>query len=147
VDLTGQLSNPQPALEVLADLDIGTPSGSAPEKAPAPGRIPRPTPRRSRPLKSDQVDALVAGYEAGKSMKELATEFGINRVTVSSYLHRLGVRLRRSGLDAEQTAQVADLYRSGWSSGRLAEHYEVSTDTVLKALRRAGVAIRPRRGG
>jgi len=55
-------------------------------------------------LKPAQVDAVVAGYEAGKTMKELATDFGVNRNTVSSYLRRAGVLLRQSGLDAEQTA-------------------------------------------
>ena len=32
-------------------------------------------------------------------------------------------------------------------SGRLGERFGVSADTVLKSLRRAGVAIRPRQGG
>jgi hypothetical protein len=39
------------------------------------------------------------------------------------------------------------LYEAGWSSGRLAERFNVSADTVLKVLRQGGVAIRPRRGG
>lgn len=89
----------------------------------------------------------MAGYEAGKSIKELAAEFGINRMTVSSYLRRTGAPLRRPGLDAEQTAEAVDLYEAGRSSGRLAERFDVSADTILEALRRAGVAIRPRRGG
>lgn len=80
-------------------------------------------------------------------MKELAAEFGINRVTVSSYLRRADVPLPRLGLGPEQTVEVARLYGTGWSSGSLAEHFDVSADTVLKVLRRAGVAIRPRQGG
>jgi hypothetical protein len=39
------------------------------------------------------------------------------------------------------------MYEAGWSSGRLTERFGVSADTVLKILRRAGLAIRPRRGG
>jgi DNA-binding CsgD family transcriptional regulator len=31
------------------------------------------------------VEALVAGYHTGKTMKELAAEFGINRLTVSTH--------------------------------------------------------------
>ena len=49
-----------------------------------------------------QVAALVAGYEAGKTMKELAAEFGINRNTVKAHLRRSEAALRRLGLDAEQ---------------------------------------------
>jgi len=68
-------------------------------------------------------------------MKELAAEFSINRVTVSSHLHRAQVRLRRAGLSPEQAAEACSLYEAGWSSGRLAERLQVSADTVLEALR------------
>jgi DNA-directed RNA polymerase specialized sigma24 family protein len=98
-------------------------------------------------LKPAEVDALVASYQAGKTMKELANDFGINRNTVSAHLHRADIALRQLGLGPAQTAQLIDLYRAGWSSGRLAQRFEVSADTVLKALRRAGIAIRPRRRG
>jgi hypothetical protein len=83
-------------------------------------------------LKPAQIDALIAGYEAGKTMKDLAV--GINRLTVSAHLRRVGVPLRRSGLDTEQTAEAARLYDAGWSSVKLAERFGVSADTVLIAL-------------
>ena len=89
----------------------------------------------------------MAGYETGKTMRELSVELGIHRNTVSSYLRRTSARLRRPGLDPTQARTVADLYQAGWSSGRLAEMFEVSADTVLKALRQSGTPIRPRRGG
>ena len=138
---------PQPALEALADLNLGIPDATSPKKADPPARIPRTLPRRSRPLKAAQVEALVTGYEAGKTMKELAVEFDINRLTVSSHLRREAVQIRRTGLDEKEVDEVSHLYEAGWSSGRLAERYDVTADTVLKALRRAGVSIRPRRGG
>jgi DNA-binding CsgD family transcriptional regulator len=90
---------------------------------------------------------VIAGYRSGRTMKELATEFGIDRRTVSAHLRRAGIAARRRGLDQEQIIEAARLYGAGWSSGRLAESFDVSADTVLKVLRRAGVAIRPRRGG
>ncbi len=80
-------------------------------------------------------------------MKELAGEFGINRLTVSAHLRRASVLLRRGGLDHEQTVEAARLYESGWSSGKLAERFNVSADNVLKALRSVGIDIRQRRGG
>jgi transposase len=89
----------------------------------------------------------VAAYEAGKSIKELAAEFGINRNTVTAHLRRANIPLRQPGLGAAQTAEVADLYQAGWSSGRLAQRFDVSADTVVRALRQSGVSIRPRRGG
>jgi len=147
VDLTGQLSNPQPALCQLAYLVIGTPEGLARGKAQQADRIPRPKSSTARPLKPAQLDALIARYQSGCTMRELAAEFGIDRRTVSTYLRRAGVAVRRGGLDQEQTIEAARLYQAGWSSGRLAGRFGVSADNVLKALRAAGVAIRPRRGG
>jgi hypothetical protein len=79
-------------------------------------------------------------------MKELASEFGIHRNTVSSHLVEHGVSVRRGGLDQEQTAEAVRLYEEGWSSGRLGESFGVSANTVLTVLRRAGASIRSRRG-
>ena len=47
----------------------------------------------------------------------------------------------------QQTAEAARLYDAGWSPVKLAERFGVSADTVLIALRRAAVVIRPRGGG
>ena len=88
----------------------------------------------------------MAGYEAGKSMKDTA-EFDINRATVSSHLRHARIPIRGAGLDEEQAGETARLYEAGWSSCRLAEQFAVSADTILKVVRRAGVEIRPRRGG
>jgi len=98
-------------------------------------------------LKPAQVAALVAGYQSGKAMKELAAEFGVNRLTVSAHLRRAGVPIRRGGLDQDQAVEAVRLDGAGWSSGRLAEMFGVSADTVLKTLRSGKVSIRPRRGG
>jgi hypothetical protein len=98
-------------------------------------------------LKPAQVDALIAGHQAGKTMKERAAELGISRLTVSTYLCRAQVPPRRRGLDPQQAVEAAHLYETGWSSGKPAERFDVSADTVLKTLRQAGVSIRPRRGG
>jgi hypothetical protein len=53
-------------------------------------------------LKPAQVEVLTAGYRAGRSMQELAGEFGIDRRTVSTYLRRAGVVVRRGGLDHDR---------------------------------------------
>lgn len=147
VDLTGQLSNPQPALCQLADLDIGGRQGPTPEKAQPAREIPRSKSRTARPLKPAQLDALLASYQTGRTMKELAAELGIDRRTVSAYLRRAEVPVRRGGLDHKQVIEAGRLYEAGWSSGQLAKEFDVSADHVLKVLRRSGVTIRPRRGG
>jgi len=103
----------------------------------------RPRFQTQRRLSADQIATLVAAYRSGKTMKELASEFGIHRTTVSSHLTEQRVPVRRGGLDQERKAEAVRLYDEGWSSGRLAERFGVSADTVLRVLRRAGASIRP----
>jgi DNA-directed RNA polymerase specialized sigma24 family protein len=55
-----------------------------------------------RRLSCEQVTALVAGYQAGATVYELAERFDINRKTVSEHLHRQGVEIRRHGLNSHQ---------------------------------------------
>lgn len=57
----------------------------------------------ARRLGPDQVEQLIADYESGATVYELCDRFGIERRTVSSILHRLGVPMRRRGLSPDQT--------------------------------------------
>lgn len=147
VDLAGQLSNPQPALYQLADQGIRPNAGPPKAEQHPPTLSRRPRFQTQRRLSADQIAELVEGYRSGNTMKELASEFRIHRTTVSSHLSQQGVRIRRGGLDQQQVAEAVRLYEQGWSSGRLGERLGVSADTVLTVLRRAGVPIKPRRGG
>jgi DNA-binding CsgD family transcriptional regulator len=98
VDLTGQLSNPQPALWHLADQVIHQ-SGEPREVEQHPPRSTRRTRfHTQRRLLADQIAELVDGCRSGKTMKELASEFGIHRTTVSSHLTEQGVPIRHGGL-------------------------------------------------
>jgi hypothetical protein len=127
------------------DLDIGTAQDLTSEKAQPARPIPRSATRTARPLKPAEVDEVIAGYRTGRTMKQLAVEFRIDRRTVSSYLRRAGIARRRGGLDQEQTREAARLYEAGWSAGRLAERFDVSADSVLKVLRQTATA--PAGGG
>src|ERR1019366_6221183 len=48
-----------------------------------------------RRLRADEVNALVARYESGATVYELAALFKIHRTTVSAHLHRHGANVRR----------------------------------------------------
>jgi DNA-directed RNA polymerase specialized sigma24 family protein len=122
----------------LADRDIGGLAAASPEPA---ARARLGSARRLRP---DEVEALVTGYGAGKTMKELAAVFGVSRQTVSTSLRRASTPIRREGLDQEQVAGVVALYEAGWTSRELAGRYGVSSDTILRTLRRQGVKVRSR---
>jgi hypothetical protein len=76
-------------------------------------------------------------------MRELAAEFDINRMMVSAHLRRARTLLRRTGVDAQQTAEAVDLSGAGWSSGRLAGRFNVRASTIFRTLRQSEVSIRP----
>lgn len=89
---------------------------------------------------------MIAAYQAGMTMKQLAAVFGIHRNTVSEHLRQRGVRIRMQGLSDKDIPEAARLYEAGWSSLMLGEKFGVTPDTILVALRRAGVQIRPGQG-
>jgi hypothetical protein len=76
-------------------------------------------------------------------MKALASEFGIDRPTVPSYLRARRCRDPPRRPRPGRALEAARLYEAGWSSGRLAEQFDVSTGNVLKVLRQAGIPIGP----
>lgn len=89
---------------------------------------------------------LVAMYQVGATINELADRFNVNRTTVIRHLDRAGVETRYRLLTLEQVEEAARLYAEGWSLARLGERLGVSYDTVLKTFRKAGVKTRPRLG-
>jgi lambda repressor-like predicted transcriptional regulator len=105
------------------------------------GRQRRPKQAQTR-LDAEGVAQLVAAYEAGGRVKQLARQFGIHRLTVSSTLQREGVTLRPRGIRPDDLPELIRLYRAGWALARLAIKFDVSPSTVTNTLRRAGVPIR-----
>ena len=99
-----------------------------------------------RRLRPDLVDSLVAGYEGGRTVRQLADQYGIGRETVSKLLSRRGVRTRHQSLTASQTEIAANLYRSGMSLVQVADRMAGSRTAIYNALRRNGVQLRQRRG-
>lgn len=99
-------------------------------------------------MTDDEVDQLVAGYEAGQSLPELANNCGIHHRTVAAHLEQRGVP-RRANLRKLSETDVADAarrYTAGDSLAAVSKHHGVNAETVRRALIRAGVAIRPRFG-
>lgn len=95
-----------------------------------------------RRLTSEQVDQLVAQYQAGDDMAVLATRWGLHRTTVASHLRRAGVERRRQGVPSERADDVAQLYGEGWPLQRIAERYSCDAETVRQSLKRSGVSLR-----
>jgi hypothetical protein len=138
VDLGGTYYNTKPQVEALETLLRKLPDPTT----PAPPPTDRPKPGRARQLDADQVQELIAGYQAGATVYELGDRFGIERRTVSTILHRHGIPMRRRGLSPHQVDEAIHLYNLGWSLARVGKHLNVDHVTVLNKLRERGV---PRR--
>jgi DNA-directed RNA polymerase specialized sigma24 family protein len=109
---------------------------------PAVEREPRAVPGIARRLKDAEVDELVAAYEAGATVYQLADRFRINRRTVSKIIKRRGVETRWQRLTEADVDEAEHLYAQGWSLARVGERLGVSDDTVRLRLLKRGVQMR-----
>ena len=75
-------------------------------------------------------------------------EFGIHRTTVAGHLdrHRVARHNEQRAWDDEILNQAAEVYATGRSLADVADQFGVDAQTVANRVRRAGVALRPRRG-
>jgi transposase-like protein len=88
---------------------------------------------------------LVAAYRRGVPVEDLAASFRVNRTTVLSHVRRHGVPKRdRRALQGDEVDRAAQLYLGGRSMDWVAAQLEVAASTVRRALKDAGVTLRPR---
>lgn len=95
--------------------------------------------RRLSPL---EVEALIADFEAGGRVGELAKVYGIHRTTVSAHVARAGKT--RSQLTEAQIDEAVCLYEEGWSLRAVGERLDVTDKAIRRLLDGRVVAIRPR---
>lgn len=142
VDPRGAYYNTTAQVSELEALLRKLPDPSAPvRRAPS-----EPPPKTARQLRDDQVQELIAGYQAGRTVYELGERFGIERRTVSTILHRHDVPMRRRGLSSEQVDEAVRLYGEGWSLARIGQKLGVDATTVLTKLRGRAVRMRDTHG-
>ncbi|MET8776605.1 hypothetical protein ABZV58_16480 [Nocardia sp. NPDC004654] len=149
VRLTQTLSNVPRALERLIDKVGEHPARVPRKKLVHKVTSTKPERRRYKPnrkLSPEEVQKLVAQYEAGATIAALAREWGMHTQTVDTHLKSCGVQKHGSfKLSPTQVDEVAWLYTSGWSAGEIARKFEVTTTTISKSLVRAGVTLRSHR--
>ena len=112
------------------------------------GRPKGPTKPVQRRLSPSAIAGLAAEYERGRSLNELAGQFGVHRRTVADHLERLGVarRVNLPKLTPTDIERAVSQYRAGDSLATVGKILNVDASTIQRALKRAGVAIRPRPG-
>jgi hypothetical protein len=104
VDLVRAYSNPSDQVEHLRSL-LELPREVRRE------RRQRPPKQAQTRLDPEAVAQLVTAYQAGGRVKQLARQFRIHRLTVSSILQREGVPLRSRGIHPDDLPEMIRLYR------------------------------------
>ncbi|CAM9583494.1 unnamed protein product, partial [Phaeothamnion confervicola] len=107
-----------------------------------------PTPGSQRRLADAEIKELLLAYESGCTIRDLATSFGIGRTTVQAHLDRGRVIRQARGpkLVGSALTKAVEMYSSGMSLQAVGEALCVDAKTVSRALRNAGVEVRPRPG-
>jgi len=99
--------------------------------------------RRLRPA---QVEALLAAYQAGTPVNDLASEFRTHRSTVLNLVKRHGIRPRYPALLETELAEAIQLYGSGEPLTAVAQYFGIDASTVWRTFQRAGVKMRDCQG-
>lgn len=107
------------------------------------GRVVRAVGMTQTLLSPNQVDELVALYEAGATLVELGERFSVHRRTVAAHLARCSVPIRRRGLDERDLAEAVELYSNGMTLMEVGMRFGVSQQAVRRSLAAEGVEIRP----
>lgn len=112
-----------------AETSTTTPSDRATQPTAA------STPRRvNRRLRLELVEEMVQSYRAGRTVKEIAQQFGFHRETVATHLKRAGLTLRTNVKDEAFCQRVRQTYETIGTVKGAAQRLGVSKDTVRKVL-------------
>lgn len=113
---------------------------------PIPVRTPPARPKQTKHLTDAELARLVAAYQAGATVYQLAKEFQVNRRTVSERLKTAGVRLRRTSPTDADIDEMVRLYKSGLSLVDVGDRLNFAARTVYSHLNARGVQLRDHHG-
>lgn len=86
--------------------------------------------QQQRRLTQVEAELLAAEYRGGKTTYELASDWKINRSTVTMALKRAEVPIRRPRLSREQLLEAVALREEGWSFNRLGAKFGIDPKTI-----------------
>lgn len=106
----------------------------------------RPHALRYRPTGDDKA-AVLAGYEAGASAKQLTAQYRLGRGTILEILHTGGAAIREQRrLTDEEVDYAITRYRHGESLARIGDRLGVAHTTIRTTLQRHGITRRDTHG-
>ena len=100
----------------------------------------------ARRISTETVDQLVSDYKSGVPTTELTGRYGLAKSSVLKLLADRGVVMRRQGLTDAEMEEAIRLYKQGLSVLDVGERIGRSSTVVWRALKKHGVALRPRNG-
>lgn len=100
---------------------------------------------RTRQLKPEEVGSLIAHYRENASVIAAASAVGVTRQTAAKHLSAAGISTVRRMTESDTLAAVR-AYEEGQAAARIGRRLGFDPQTVLTALRKAYVPIRPRPG-
>ena len=95
--------------------------------------------RLRRYLAETEEFELLAGYESGQTLYQLASQFGIHRDTVSQLLERHGVARRYHQTAYVDLDRATELQQGGLNLTEIAEALCIGRTTLVRARRAARV--------
>lgn len=132
------------APEELDHFVSGLPAPLRDENALAVSEVPRGR-RLEQRLRPEVIEDVVSEYQGGATCRELARKYNVSVSGMEALLKRRGVTLRgaykRLMLTSEQKTEIVTLYRDGARSHPLGAKFGVSSSTVMKLVREAGVRV------
>lgn len=102
--------------------------------------------QRQRRLTDEAIALAAERYQTGDTIRQLATEFGCGRSTLSRRFAAIGVTTRGRPASEEKVDEMVRLYESGQSLAKIGEQVGLTAKSVLKYLRQRGVATRDSHG-
>jgi DNA-directed RNA polymerase specialized sigma24 family protein len=105
----------------------------------------RRVPASAAQLRPEQVDELVRLYGEMKSIKGLARHLGVHHHTVRKHLIDRGIEIEQPRqMSDDELALASHLYiDEQLTAAQIAPKIGFSASTIVKALNRAGVKMRP----
>jgi DNA-binding transcriptional regulator LsrR (DeoR family) len=100
-------------------------------------RVLRQAQRRLAPV---ELEALIAEYEAGARVGELAKVYELHRTTVARYVALAGKT--RPVMTEEQIDEAVFLYGDGWTLHNVGQRLGVADQTIRRVLVERAVTIR-----
>jgi IS30 family transposase len=96
-----------------------------------------------RRLDESEIDRLAREYEAGRSLPELAAEFGVHRRTIAKHLESRGTgrRVNHHKLSHDETRDAIHRHHAGETLASIARTFDVHAATVRREIQRAKMRV------